>query len=137
MKIISDTREQKPLWDDSIKQKLDAGDYTFVGGEGRVAVERKSPLDAVGTFTRGHERFKRELERAKDYDYFGVYIECTREDMVKKRFKNSFRTKMRGYVIVKIIETMSAKYGFTLVWCDGRDDMREQILRVFEVYSTG
>lgn len=58
-----------------MRKKLDTGDYSFVGGEKYFAVERKTISDAYGTFTDGHERFKRELERSKHMIELVIVIE--------------------------------------------------------------
>lgn len=62
--IIIDTREQLPYeFPDSIRQKLDQGDYSLREMEHVVAVERKSIQDLVGSLTSGRKRFEREMER--------------------------------------------------------------------------
>ena len=42
---------------------LNAGDYSIVGHENEIAIERKSPEDLYGSIGRGRGRFQRELER--------------------------------------------------------------------------
>lgn len=78
LKIFIDTREQKPLvFNNSEELKLDFGDYT-VGGEdyNYTYVDRKAESDFKGTLSGGFERFKRELQRVKDFDsYLFVVIE--------------------------------------------------------------
>ena len=70
-RIIIDTREQIPLHFDNFKtvsQKLDEGDYGLEDEEvsGRTRIERKSVGDLYGTLSVvGHDRFVRELVRAK------------------------------------------------------------------------
>lgn len=67
-----DTKEQKPLeFDKSAVLKLAYGDYVAKNSEGLVFVERKSISDLWTTLSNGFERFKREIERAKQD---GVYI---------------------------------------------------------------
>ena len=64
-RIVIDSREQEPYTFacEVVKAKLDAGDYSVVGFEQRVAVERKSLRDFVGTVIHDYERFDRELEK--------------------------------------------------------------------------
>lgn len=73
LKIAVDTREQKPLsFKDQVELKLTVGDYTVVGeGFSNVFIDRKAPADAISTFTRGYDRFTRELSRAKE---LGAYV---------------------------------------------------------------
>ncbi len=82
MHIVIDTREQKklPFKEGKVitgitEKKLDAGDYSLLGHENKIAFERKSAGDLYATLGKGHGRFKKELERAKDYDYFAIIIE--------------------------------------------------------------
>jgi len=78
LKIFIDTREQKPLtFNVSEDLKLDFGDYT-VGGEdyNYTYVDRKSDSDFKGTLSGGLSRFRRELQRVKDFDsYLFVVVE--------------------------------------------------------------
>jgi ERCC4-type nuclease len=65
--VVVDTREQEPYSFDSdkvsaVRKALPAGDYSLVGLEERVAVERKSLTDFVSTVIRGRKRFHRELK---------------------------------------------------------------------------
>lgn len=70
--VVVDTREQEPYSFDSdkvsaVRKALPAGDYSLVGLEERVAVERKSLTDFVSTVIRGRKRFHRELEKLSAY----------------------------------------------------------------------
>lgn len=67
--LLIDTREQDP-WKfgpgvRTLRRKLPVGDYSFMGLTRKVAVERKSPEDLLGTMRlAGRDRFARELARA-------------------------------------------------------------------------
>ena len=81
--IIQDTREQTPwtfrniviekrLWViQQIANTMETGDYTIAGCEDRLAIERKSAADLVGSITAGNARFRREHERMADIVKFG------------------------------------------------------------------
>ena len=75
VEILIDTREQTPLrFSKSKSQKLDFGDYTASGEHyNKTYVDRKSEVDFKSTMTVGFERFKKELDRAKQFDSF-LYI---------------------------------------------------------------
>ena len=45
--------------------------------ESRVSVERKSLADLYSTLTHGRERFERELDRLRTYDFSKVVIEAS------------------------------------------------------------
>lgn len=93
--VVIDTREQLP-WDFAgipadahqggdpagcvvvpvVVGTLGAGDYSVQGWESRVAVERKSAADLVGTIGQGRDRFERELERLAVMDFATVVVEA-------------------------------------------------------------
>jgi len=88
--IFIDTREQKPLeFPRSRDMKLDFGDYT-VGGDdyAYTYVDRKSESDFKSTLSTGLERFKRELDRARQFDSY-LYI-VTESDIGKIKKNNIF-----------------------------------------------
>lgn len=76
---IIDTREQRGLpLPGAVRAKLDEGDYACCAAHrGRVALERKDLSDLYGTLGAGHARFKRELERLKNYECRAIVIEST------------------------------------------------------------
>jgi len=93
--VVIDTREQLP-WDFAaipadahqggpdagcvvvpvVVAGLPAGDYSVCGWESRVAIERKSAADLVGTIGGGRDRFERELARLAGYDFASVIVEA-------------------------------------------------------------
>ena len=83
MTIIIDTREQAPYsWPaaSTIHRALPAGDYSVAGLESRVAIERKSLIDAYGTFGSGRARFERELAKLSQLEFAAVIIEASMMD---------------------------------------------------------
>ena len=61
---------------------LPAGDYSIVGMETRVALERKSLSDLFGTLSTGRDRFVRELAKLNAYDYAAVIVESEWSNMM-------------------------------------------------------
>ena len=70
------------------RAKLDCGDYSIRGLETKVAIERKSGPDLLGTLfgetqtaegerASNLDRFRRELERARGYWLFGIVVETS------------------------------------------------------------
>jgi ERCC4-type nuclease len=137
MKIIVDTREQNPLWDEEkdaiIKQKLDEGDYTTEDLLGKAHIERKSGNDLYGSLIQGHERFRNEIQRANEKGLrLAVFVECDKRTFVGKKFKGGFRLKCKPAVLAKILETFSKKYEIEFVWCKDREDFRRKALEWFD-----
>jgi ERCC4-type nuclease len=83
--LVVDTREQTPLFLTSkpwiIYKKLDQGDYSVLGFEDRIAIERKSISDLLSVIGKNRERFEREIARLKDYWWKGLLIEGTEKDI--------------------------------------------------------
>lgn len=93
VQVIVDTREQTP-WTfegQSIttkRAKLDAGDYSIVGLEHRVAIERKSLDDWTSTVLRDRARFYRELELLRALDFRCVIIESGVREIMAGAYKS-------------------------------------------------
>jgi len=76
--IAIDTREQKPYeFPGAEVCTLPTGDYSIVGLEDRVTIERKSKADAYNSLGHGRTRFRREVERLAEFDYRAIVIEDT------------------------------------------------------------
>jgi DNA excision repair protein ERCC-4 len=96
MRIVVDTREQTPWTFEGqgatlVRAKLTAGDYSVVGLERRVAVERKSLDDWCGTVLRERTRFYKELELLRAYDFRCVIIEAGVREIMEGRYKSQVR----------------------------------------------
>ena len=77
--VIVDTREQLPLELSmrTIRRTLPTGDYSILGFEEYVVVERKSLPDLIGCMTTGRHRFERELQRMRSYEARAVVVEAS------------------------------------------------------------
>ncbi len=81
---IVDTREQTPVNLSplqSIRGTLATGDYSLVGLDSVVAIERKSLGDLLGCIGGSRERFEREIRRLLAYPARGVVVECSWSDI--------------------------------------------------------
>ena len=141
MIIVYDTREQRPLSfkrykkvDGTSRITLKTGDYSVRGYEDKISIERKSAIDLFGTLGKGSERFKKELLRARDLDFFGMVIESPYDEIRDKTFKNAFRSKMRGDVILKRLHTMMVKYRMHVFFARSRSEATGWIVRTFDSY---
>lgn len=96
--ILIDTREQKPydFEADSLRLKLDTGDYSIMGLTDKVTVERKSLSDFLGCLfphkknkNGGWVRFEKELIRMQEFDYKCIVIETTWKKIVGGKYGHS------------------------------------------------
>ena len=95
MKIIIDTREQRPFDFLSqngdievVKGTLSLGDYSLAGLESFVAVERKSLADLVMCLGTERERFHRELMRAAALEAFCVVVEASWQELAAGKYRS-------------------------------------------------
>ncbi len=94
--IWIDTREQNPIhFHNGFFHKLDFGDYTTNGKlYSKTFIDRKAQDDFRGTFGKGIDRFKKEMDRCKDFgSYMFVVVESSinkiEEDNRSSRFKSN------------------------------------------------
>jgi len=139
--LVVDTRETRPLAfrktgiiEEIEVRKLDVGDYSIEKYEHKIAIERKSPSDLFGTLGKGHKRFAREIERAKDFDHFIILCEASFTDVINKNFEGAHYSSMRGDVIIQICYTLTMKYGVTVLFCNGRTEASSIIRNLFKAY---
>ena len=137
--VIIDTREQHELPFNNlhiqrgntlptIRKKLDVGDYSFVGYEDIIMIERKSVNDLYGTVLGGHERFKRELERAKNHKWKYLVIESTPGALYD--YCRMFRDFRKYNQIIKILFKWASEYDLRVRWTGNREDASDLIARI-------
>lgn len=98
MRIVVDSREQAPFqfdgYDAEVGQgTLTAGDYSLVGLESLVAVERKSLPDLVACLGRERDRFERELERLRGYESAAVVVESPMSALALGEYRSTLNPK--------------------------------------------
>ena len=130
MIIIVDTREQLPLsftGHETIRRKLDEGDYNIAELENKICIERKSLADFYQSITSDHLRFKREILRCIDKQK-KIYIflegslmefyDGTQVAKVEGRYRYDWSPiiiKTRPITLMRIVETMTKKYNLIIV----------------------
>lgn len=111
------------------------GDYSVVGMEGEVHVERKSLEDAIGTFLshgERRERWLRTLEFLASIKTGAVVIESTFKDIVKNitaRGSRSQRDLQR--TIYRQVLAWQMDYRIPFVFCDDRRFSERVTLQIF------
>ena len=124
MKIIVDSREQTPYSFTPPRYEgvtvetaaLQTGDYSLAGLQDRIGLERKSLDDLTGTLTKGRERFERECERGRGFDYFGLIIEAGLEDVRTHKYQS----QMTPQSLLQTLAAFSVRYGLHVHWCGNR-----------------
>ena len=121
--IAYDTREQLPFSFADIRidrkkafvmtqrRTLPTGDYSIIGYEENVCVERKSLADLYQTLGKGRERFLRELERMQTMDYSAVVIEASWQQISSPADDDPFwHSKMHPNSIIGTIVAYASQF---------------------------
>jgi DNA excision repair protein ERCC-4 len=110
--LIEDTREQNgfgPLFKTPyVSQALQYGDYSILGLEHLISVERKSLPDLLGSLTASRDRFETELKRARSLHKFYIIVECSPRDLLVDDFGKLSRAHPRS--IWGTVCTWSTRY---------------------------
>lgn len=126
--LIIDTREQKPLnitsgkiFEEIVRGKLDTGDYSIVGLESILCIERKGEVSefAQNIF---QERFIKELERTTLYKYVFVLFEFDMYDLLlfPKNLPLKVQKKIHyngKFVLKKLIELQTTFPNIHFMFC--------------------
>lgn len=89
--MLTDTREQAPLPFEhcpTLRTTLQTGDYSALGLQGVLAVERKSIPDLLRSLSQERGRFMRELERMRGYRTRALLVVGTgaeMQEMIRRR----------------------------------------------------
>jgi ERCC4-type nuclease len=129
--IIVDTREQNPyIFKKASTKTLKSGDYSLVGLENNVVVERKTKPDIYGSLGRGRDRFEREFKRLSKYDYAAIVIES---DLKNLLVPPAF-SQMNPKSVINSLISWSIKYGVFVYFASDRKHARSLTYRILEKY---
>lgn len=127
--IITDTREQNPykfgdLKIENVIKKLDYGDYSIVGFEDIVTVERKSMDDFCGSIGKNRKRFGKVIVGMSKYEWKGLLVECTEDELLTPQLSWS---SIHPNSVYGAIVAFEAKYDIH-VYCNNRDMCRMRLV---------
>lgn len=137
MKIIIDTREQNRLKfkhksiTEVLIQGLNTGDYAAVFSDNfkpPMVFERKNISDLYGTLSKGYDRFKREIERAKEQNLQLIIIV---EGSLSRILLGTSYSQRTPESLVYQIFTIWVRYGVQTVFCKDADDVAEYITQFY------
>lgn len=133
MVIIRDTREKRGFTflscaaDVTVKAgTLVSGDYSLLGMESMVAIERKSMDDFLQSISTGRERFFRELDRARGLQAFAILVEGDWKSIVH----GNYRSQMSPAAASATVAAIMARYGFPVFFA-GSHDLAERMAVLF------
>ena len=119
MKILIDTREQNPYRFETPSEvgTIPVGDYSLVGFENNISIERKELNDLIGCLTKGRERFERELFKGKALDYFALVVEDSLTDLVN----GDYRSRMNPKSAIQSLLAFSVRYRLPVFFAESRE----------------
>ena len=131
--IIVDTREKHPFPLEgfaTVVAGLKTGDYSLVGHEDRVAVERKSKEDYYGCVGADRDRFERELKRLSKLDAPLVVIECSPHELSVP----PARTRIDSRMAMGSLISWMCQYRVPIIPCGSRDYAERFTIRWLAAY---
>jgi len=117
--IIIDTREHDPYVFDgieTIRQKLDTGDYSVLGHEHRITIERKNLNDWVSTIIHNKTRFQKELRRMATYERAYIVIEGSLMDI----HNHKYHSAAKPHSIINASLAIMLVWNIPILFCDNR-----------------
>lgn len=138
MRLICDTREQRVLdfrpgvFDEIIRSTLSVGDYGAEINDARapLAFERKGLGDLFSTLgSSEYDRFKREMQRAKDS---GIKLVLLIEGTMREVADGYERSTFDGDSMLKKLATLYVKYDLEYHFCCDRRVMARRIEDTFQ-----
>ena len=120
-KILIDSREQCPysFACQTKRCKLEAGDYSVLGGEDVVAVERKSLSDFVHTVVHDKGRFRAELEKLARMTLACVVVEADLDGVLRGLRQADLRLVTPTAVLGATLH-IAVHYRVPVYWCGSR-----------------
>lgn len=141
--IVIDTREQEPYGFscETVSRKLEAGDYSVVGHENAVAVERKSLADFVHTVIHDFDRFAVELMKLAAMRCACVVVEADLDEVLRGLAADKLRGASPASALGAALY-VAVRYRVPVYWCGSRQAacaFTDQFLRMFvrEVSNPG
>ncbi len=129
--VAIDTREQKPYrFARSEVKTLASGDYSIVGLEDRIAIERKTKEDAYSSLGQGRARFERELQRLSRIDYAAMVIETSLPEFLQAPAFSRMNPKAAASSIV----AWSVKYRVCVFFAGDRPHGNALTRKLLEKY---
>ena len=129
---VIDTREQLPYnLRPAERRALRTGDYSVVGYEDEITIERKSLFDLLGSLTTGRDRFVRECQRLAEYPYAALVVEGTWQQFLADR-----RSKMHPNSRLGSLAAISERFGIHPWFCGNRAEGQRLTERLLTRWAT-
>lgn len=129
--IAVDTREQRPYRFSRYEVRtLATGDYSIVGLEDRIAIERKRLEELFSITGRDRERFERELARMAPLDYAAIVIEASLPQILR----GAAFSRVSPKAVVGSLVSWSIRYRAHVFFAGDRRHAKALTCRLLEKY---
>lgn len=129
--VAVDTREQHPYrFPSSELCGLKTGDYSIVGLQDRITVERKRREEMFAMAGRERARFERELKRMQSFDYAAIVIEASLPDLLH----DSAFSIVSPKAVVASLVSWSVRYGVHVFYAGDRPHGNALTLKILEKF---
>lgn len=128
--IAVDSREQRELSFPGfavMRKTLPTGDYSMLGFEHRIAIERKSKSDAWGCVADGRARFERCMVRLGQLERAAVVIECSLSEF---QVQPSQVQRVTAATAVGSYLSWMVQYRVPVLWVDNREFAARVVVRI-------
>lgn len=149
MIILQDTREQNP-WDFSFygftqqRQTLKTGDYTLVGYEDILCIERKRTTGEIAINIGSKSKpFYAELTRMGSYKYRFLILEFSEQDVSEFPkgsgipYKTQAKLRISANFILSSITKISNEYGVNVIFAGSRENAISEVINIFNEIQSG
>jgi DNA excision repair protein ERCC-4 len=136
--IVIDTREQRPFTFESVSPRpetlistLKTGDYSILGYEDRICIERKSLADLFGSCGKGRARFENEIVRMAEFEYAAIVAECDWQSILRCPPR---RSQLLPKTILASVIAWEQRFGIHFWACPNRAFAEKLTYRILERY---
>ena len=123
--IICDIKEKLPYSFENIKPKpkiitqhLVTGDYSILGMQHMIAIERKTLADCFGSVGKGRKRLEAEFQRMQSFDYAALILESSLSSIFTNPPSHS---RMSSKAVFRTLISWSIKYHVHIWPCWSRE----------------
>lgn len=133
--MVIDTREQLPLElkpFKTIRGTLKTGDYSVIGYEDKISIERKTLQDMIGCCGHGRERFTREMHRMQELEATAIVIEGNWASVDLNQYRGQMTPKqIRGAILGFSLFAKCAVH-----WADNRQQSDELVTQLLWISAS-
>jgi ERCC4-type nuclease len=128
--LMVDTREQLPLFDPIprglciVRDTVPVGDYSILGFQDRICVERKMESDFFTYIGRDRDATVRKLERMAAMDFAALVVEADEYDL----YNPSVPTKMTREHVRGFMRCVRVRYGIHLYCNSSHSEVERYVL---------